>query len=77
MSVITPENIPHSTNFPSAQASGFGQSSFDPDDFSCDDEEYLTPKMVAETTPAQSDHEARLLTAARLILISAPEAPKN
>ena len=36
---------------PSAIASGSYQSSFDPYDLSSDDEEYLTPDHVAETTP--------------------------
>jgi len=41
---------------------------------SSDDQEYLTPHNVAETTPGQSDHSARLLTAARLYFNSPPEA---
>jgi len=49
----------------------------DPYDLSSDDEEYLTPNNVAETTHGRSDHAARLLTAARLYLNSPPEAPKN
>jgi hypothetical protein len=44
---------------------------------SSDDEQYLTPNNVAETTPGQSDRAARLLTAARLYLNSPPEAAKN
>jgi hypothetical protein len=44
---------------------------------SSDDEEYLMPNNVAETTPGRSDCAAHLLTAARLYLNSPPEAPKN
>jgi hypothetical protein len=71
------ENLRSSNPFPSAKASGSCESSFDPYDLSSDDEEYLTPNNVAETTPGQSDRAARLLTAARLYLNSPPEAPKN
>jgi len=62
---------------PSAMASGLYHSSFDPYDLSSDDEEYLTPNNVPETTPGRSDRAARLLTAARRYLNSPPEAPKN
>jgi len=58
-------------------ASRSGQSSYDPYDLSSDDEEYLMPTNVAETTPGRSDHAARLLTAARLYLNSPPELPQN
>jgi len=61
----------------SATASGSYQSFFDPYDLSSDDEEYLTPINVPETTPGRSDRAVRLLTAARLNLNSPPEAPKN
>jgi len=44
---------------------------------SSDDDEYLTPKNVAEMTPGCSNRVARLLTAARLYLNSPPEAPKK
>jgi len=57
---------------PSATASGSGQSSFDPYDLPSDDEEYLTPNNVAETTPRQRDCAAHLLTAARLHFNSLP-----
>jgi len=43
MSVINLKNEQHSHFFPSAKASGFGQSSFDPHDLSSDDDVYLTP----------------------------------
>jgi len=71
------ETVPSSNLVPSAMAPGSYQSSFDPYDLSSDDEEYLTPNNVAETTPGRSDRTARLLTAARLYLNSPPEAPKN
>jgi len=71
------ETVPSSNLVPSATASGSYQSSFDPYDLSSDDEEYLTPKNVAETTPGRSDRAARLLTAAGLSVNSPPEAPKN
>jgi hypothetical protein len=53
------------------------ETSFDPYDSSSDDEEYLTPNNVAETTPGRRDHKKRLMTAARLCLNSPPEAPKK
>jgi len=53
------ETIPSSNHVPSAIASGSYQSSFDPYDLSSDDEEYLTPNNVAETTPGRSDRSAR------------------
>jgi len=71
------ETVPSSNPVPSATASGFYQSSFNPYDLSSDDEEYLTPNNVPEMTPGQSDCAARLLPAARLYLNSPPEAPKN
>jgi len=71
------ETVPSNNLLPSATASGSDQSSFDPYDFSSDDEEYWTPNNVAETTPGRSNRTARLLTAARLHLNSPPEAPKN
>jgi len=52
-------------------------SCFHPYDLSSDDEEYITPNNVAETSPGRSDHAARLLTAFRLYLNSPPEAPSN
>jgi len=44
---------------------------------SSDEEEYLTPDNVAETTPGLCDHAVRVLSAARLYLNSTPEAPKT
>jgi len=54
-----------------------GQSPYDPSDLSSDDDEYLMPTNVAGMTPGQSDHTARLLTAARLYLNPPPEFPQN
>jgi len=51
VAVNEPENIPGRHLVPSAIASAFRQLSFDPYDLSSDDEEYLTPTNVAETTP--------------------------
>jgi len=75
--VNTFETVQSSNFVPSAMASGSYQSSFDPYDSFCDDEEYLMPNNVAETTPGCSDRPARVLTAARLYFNSPPEAPKN
>jgi len=44
---------------------------------SSDEEEYLTPNNVAETTFRRSHRAARLLTTARLYLNFQPEAPKH
>jgi len=71
------QSFPSSHLISSAMASRSSQSSCDPNDLSSDDEEYLTPNNVAETTPGRSDRDARLLNAARLYLNSPPEAPKN
>jgi hypothetical protein len=53
------------------------QYSYDPYNLSNDDDEYLMPTNVGKMTPGQSDHAARLLTAARLYLNSPPELPQN
>ena len=58
-------------------ASRSGQSSHDPYDLSSEDDEYLMPTNVAETTPGQSDRAAHLLTAARLYSNSPPELPQD
>jgi len=71
------ENLPSRNLVLSAMASVSRQLSFDPYDLFSDDEEYLTPTNVAETTPRRSDGAARLLTAARLYLNTPPEIPKN
>jgi len=60
-----------------ATASGSYQSSFDPYDLSSNDNEYLTPNNVAETTPGRRDRAAGVMTATRLNLNSPTEATKN
>ena len=49
--VIQRERVPGNKLFACATASGCGQLSFNPYDLCSDDEEYLMPKVVAETTP--------------------------
>jgi len=75
--VNIPERVLSSNPVPSTMASGSSQSFLDPYESSSDDEEYLTPKNVAETTPEQSDRAAGALTATRLFLNSPPEASNN
>jgi len=60
-----------------ALASGSGYSSFDRYHLSSNDEEYLMPNNVAETTLGWTNHAVRLLTTARLYLNSLHQAPKN
>jgi hypothetical protein len=57
--VNKPQSLLSSNHISSATASQSCQSFFDPYDLSSDDEEYLTPNNVAETTPGQSDCAAR------------------
>jgi len=64
--VIKPKNIPNTNLISSTMYSRSGQSSFDPYDLSSDDDKYLIPNTVAETTSGQSDRAARLLTATML-----------
>jgi len=71
------ETVLSSNHVPSATASGSYLSSFDPYDLSSDDEEYLKPNNVPETTPRRSDCALRKLTAARHYFNSQPEAPKH
>jgi len=71
------ETIQNNNLGSSAMASRSGQSSYDPYDLSSDDEEYLMPTSVAETTRGWSDLAACLLTAARLYLNSPRELPQN
>jgi len=71
------ESLLSSNPILSAMAPGCCQSSFLPYDLSSDDEEYLTPNNVADTTPTGSDHAARLLTTGRLYWNSLPEAPRH
>jgi len=73
--VMKHESIPSSNFIPSATVLGSSQSSFDPNDLSCNDDKYLTPNNVAESTPGWSYRAARLMTAAGLYLISLREAP--
>jgi len=47
---MKPESNPSSDPIPSATASGFNESSFDPYAMSSDDEEYLSPNNVGEMT---------------------------
>jgi hypothetical protein len=71
------ETVPSSNLVPSAMASGSYQLSFEPYDLSSNDEEYITPNNVTRMTARFSDRAARVLTAARLYLNLAPQAPKN
>jgi len=71
------ESLPRSNLIPSETVLGSCQSSFDPYDLSSDDEEYLTPNNVAETTPGRSYLAAHLSTAVRLHFNSPPEAAKD
>jgi len=75
--VNKPERLPSRKFVQSATASGSCQSSFDPHDLCCDDEEYLTPNYVAEMTAGSNDRASRLLTASRLYSNCPPEAPMN
>jgi hypothetical protein len=71
------ETVQSSCFVPSTMALVSYQSSFDPYDLSSDDEEYLTPNIVPETTSRRSNHAPCLLNAARLYFDSPPEAPNN
>jgi len=75
--VIKSDNTLNSNLTSLEMASRSGQSFHDPYDLSSDDDKYLMPTNVAETTPGRSDRAARLLTAARLHLNSPPELPHN
>jgi len=77
VSVNTHESLPRSSLIPSQTVLASCQSSFDPYDLSSDDNEYLTPNNVDETTPGRSNRAACSLTAARLDSNSPPEAPTN
>jgi len=74
--VINPINVLGNNLFPSAKASGFGQSYFDPYDLSSNKQQFSTAESMAETTPRLSDTAVQLLTAERHYLNSLPEAPK-
>jgi len=75
--VAEPERILNNNPVSSAMASRSRQSSHDPYDLSSNDEDYLMPNNVAETTPRQSDHAAHLLTAVGPYLIPPTELPQN
>jgi hypothetical protein len=48
---VKPERVPSNNIFPSAIASGFNRSSFNPYVSSRDDEDFLTPINVATAAP--------------------------
>jgi len=77
LSVTKHEKLRSNDFISSAMTSQSGQSSFHPYGLSSDDEEYLTPKNVAEMTPGRSNRVACLLTSARFYTNSPPESPKN
>ena len=64
--VTKPKSVPPNNLISLALAFRSGRSSYDPDDSSSYDEEYLMPNNVFETTPRRSNHAAWLLTAASL-----------
>jgi hypothetical protein len=53
------QTVPSSNLITSSTASGSDQTSFDPYDLSSNDEGYLMPNDVAETTPGRCDRAAR------------------
>jgi hypothetical protein len=67
------QNIPSSDLVSCATASGSYQLSFDPYDLSSDDEEYITPNNMPQTTLRRSNCAARFYTAVKLYLNSHPE----
>jgi len=71
------KNTPNINFTSSAMASSSGKSSYNPYDLSSDDDEYLMPTNVVQTTPGRSDRAACSLTAARLYLNSPPQLPRN
>lgn len=75
--VVTSETVPRYNLFASAMASRSGASSYDPSNLSSNDDGYLLPEIVAETTPGRSTCTARLYTAARLYFISMPDLQQN
>jgi len=77
MAVIQPQSIPINNQFSPAMASRCGESSYDPQDLSSADEEYIMLNNVAEVMPRRTDYVAWLTTAARLYLNAPPELPKN
>ena len=77
LAVIQPETILSKTLFPSTMTSGSATSSSDPYDLSCNDNEYIMPKMVGETIARLTDIAACLVTARRLHFNSPPELHQN
>ena len=75
--VTKPKNIPNNNLMFSTMPSRSAQSCYDQYDLCSDDEEYLMPNNVAETTPRWSDRAAHLLSATRLYLNSPPGLPQN
>ena len=73
--VNKPSRVANNNPLTSTPAFGCGQSSFDPYNLCCYDDEYLTPTNVAEMTLGNRDCAAHLLTAARLDLNSQCESP--
>jgi hypothetical protein len=71
--VSKPEHVPNNNLVFSAVASSSDHSSYDPSDLSSNDEEYLMPRDVAETTPEGSDGAGCRLTAGRLYMNSPAE----
>jgi len=57
--VINQGSVPTNNLFPSATTEGCGQSSFDSDDFSSDDDEYVMPHNAAVMAHGRSDSAAR------------------
>ena len=51
LDVIKPKSVPSNNLFSSAMVWKSAESSYNHNDLSSDDEEYLMPKNVAETTP--------------------------
>jgi len=77
MPVTKPENIPNINLISSIMASRSSQSSYDPDDLSSDNKEYLMSNNVVKTTPGWCDRAAHFLTATRLYLKSPSELAQN
>jgi len=66
--IMIPNRVLSNNRFPSTTTSTSYQSSFDPIVWSRHDEHYLTPIIVAQTTPQQSNHAACRLSEATLYL---------
>jgi hypothetical protein len=71
--VTKPKSIPTNNLFSPTIASRSVQLSHDPYDSGSDDEEYLMPTNVAESTPRRSYRIARFLSATRLYWNSPPD----